>query len=65
MSANEAERLSRTLFEARELLDMYADVVFQMTDRHDPWINSTRDGIDAYRRERGWSPNGFGGEVDS
>jgi hypothetical protein len=54
--------LSALLFNARELLDMYGSTVFQMTDRRDRWVYGTRDQIDAYRAERGWSPNGYGGE---
>lgn len=62
---NDAARLSRLLFEARELLDMYFDTVKGITGKEDPWIKSTRAEIDAYRAERGWSPHGFGGESDT
>jgi hypothetical protein len=54
--------LSALLFNARELLDMYGSTVFQMTDRRDKWVYGTRDQIDAYRAERGWPTNGYGGE---
>jgi hypothetical protein len=54
--------LSALLFNARELLDMYGDTVFHMTDRKDPWVYGIRDQIDAYRAERGWPTNGYGGE---
>jgi hypothetical protein len=50
-------RLSRMLWEAREIADMMADIT-----RDSTWPAQVRDEIDAYRAERGWSPNGFGGE---
>jgi hypothetical protein len=30
----------------------------------DPWSQRVRDEIDAYRTERGWNPDGFGGESE-
>ena len=54
---------SRLLFEAREIADMFADVVKARTGQEDPWTARVRDEIDAWRRERGWSPDGFGGET--
>lgn len=62
VKAFEPTALSALLFNARELLDMYGDTVFHMTDRKDPWVYRTRDDIDAYRAKRGWSPHGYGGE---
>jgi hypothetical protein len=62
---NEAARLSRLLFDAREAVEMYADVVEGRA-----WLESAAvlrrlvADIDAYRVERGWSPHGFGGETD-
>lgn len=61
---SEAARLSRLLFEARELIDMFGDVVEGRTGKDDTWSRRVRDEIDAYRAERGWSPHGFGGESD-
>ena len=58
---SEAE-LSRLLFDAREIVSMYGDVVHARTGQRDDWCTRTRDGLDAYRAERGWSPHGFGGE---
>lgn len=58
----DAARLSRMLFEARELIDMFADIVEQGGRRPDTWSRRVRAEIDAYRAERGWSPDGFGGE---
>lgn len=55
-------RLSKLLFEARELIDMYADMVRAQTASGYGWPERVRDEIDAYRAEHGWSPNGFGGE---
>lgn len=54
--------LSKLLFEARESLDMYADVVEARSGRKTPYLLELVARIDAYRAERGWSPNGFGGE---
>lgn len=70
---SEAKRLSKLLWNARELCDMYGDIVSEPSmshlTNHDQlgrnWAHRTRDEIDAYRAERGWSPNGFGGEMDS
>lgn len=62
---NDAAELSRLLFEAREQIDMWADVVEARTSKP---ANYTRDlvkRIDLYRAERGWSPHGFGGESDA
>lgn len=61
---NEAQRLSRMLFHARESIEMFADVVEVRTGRPDTFNRNLRDEIDAYREEHGWSPNGFGGEED-
>jgi hypothetical protein len=50
------------LFEARELIDMFGDLVESRMGKPDEWARRVRDEIDAYRAERGWSPHGFGGE---
>lgn len=60
MGAN--SRLSRLLFEAREIASMFADVVEVRTGRTDDWSRRVVADIDAYRAEQGWSPDGFGGE---
>lgn len=58
-----AARLSRMLFEARELADMYGDILKARGLPSSPgWPHRLRDEIDAYRSEQGWSPDGFGGE---
>lgn len=60
----DAARLSLLLWEARELIDMFADTM----EAREPLLaahvypREIRDKIDAYREEQGWSPNGFGGE---
>lgn len=59
---SEAARLSKMLFEAREQCDMWADVVETSTGQSDTTVRRLVAEIDAYRAERGWSPNGFGGE---
>lgn len=60
----EAARLSRLLFDARELVEMYGDVVEARTGRPDQYSRRVRDEIDTYRAEHGWSPDGFGGEQE-
>jgi glutamine synthetase len=54
--------LSRLLFEARESVEMWADVVEARTGKADNYTRGLVARIDAYRAERGWSPHGFGGE---
>lgn len=55
--------LSRLLFEARELIDMWGDIVGGCEGEESAeYVWRVRDRIDAYRAERGWSPHGFGGE---
>lgn len=61
---SEAARLSKLLFDARESVEMFADVVEARTGRRDEFNRRLVVDIDAYRAERGWSPNGFGGETD-
>ena len=61
---NEAARLSKLLFESRELIEMFSDIVESRTDRTDEWSRRVVADIDAYRAERGWHPEGFGGERD-
>jgi excisionase family DNA binding protein len=59
---SDSERLSRMLFEARERIEMHAELVEQATGRPDDWGRRLVRQIDEYRAERGWSPHGFGGE---
>jgi hypothetical protein len=57
--AGDNARLSKLLFEARELVDM-----LRVITHDDGWPLRVREDIDAYRAERGWSPHGFGGEEE-
>jgi len=58
---SDERRLSKLLFEAREQLDMFADIMqSQIGQALGP--RRVRDEIDAYRNERGWSPHGYGRE---
>lgn len=61
----EAARLSKLLFTARELIDMYADMMVSSQPQLQAHVypRAIRDEIDEYRAEKGWSPNGFGGET--
>ncbi len=62
-TVSEDARLSRLLFEARELAEMLADIVeMRGRGRKDDWSRRFIAEVDAYRAERGWSPHGFGGE---
>lgn len=60
---NSAE-LSKLLFEARELVEMFADVTERRTGREDGWSRRVVIEIDSYRAGRGWASDGFGGEDD-
>jgi hypothetical protein len=56
--------LSRLLFEARDIIDMFGDMVERQSGQSDPWSRRVRDEIDTYRAEQGWSPDGFDIEKD-
>lgn len=58
----EAAKLSRLLFDAREQIEMWADVVERGTGQPADHLRRLVAEIDAYRAEHGWSPHGFGGE---
>jgi hypothetical protein len=58
--ASHDQQLSRLLFEARELISMQTDTVESRTGKTDDWGRRVVREIDDYRRERGWSPDGFG-----
>lgn len=60
--SSEAARLSKLLFEARELIDMLGVIVESKAGIPDRWSARVRDEIDAYLAERGWGSHGFGGE---
>lgn len=50
------------LWDAREIIDMYASVIRARSGLDPADLLKVRDRIDAYRAEQGRSPNGFGGE---
>jgi hypothetical protein len=54
--------LSKLLFEARELIEMFADVVESRTGAVDASMRVVVCRIDEYRAGRGWNPDGFGAE---
>jgi len=58
----ENQRLSRMLWDAREHLSMWSDVVEIRSGTKDVSLTRLIAEIDTYRAERGWSPDGFGGE---
>lgn len=62
MAWTETQRLSKLLYEARDVIDMYLAIIERRLDKPDHYSRRVRDEIDAYRAERGWSPDGFGGE---
>ena len=59
---SENARLSKLLFDSREAAEMYADIVKARTGMDPDNLRQLVADIDAYRAERGWNPNGFGGE---
>lgn len=61
-STNPAQELSKLLFEARESLDMWADVV-RAQYKDDPYLRDLIARIDAYRAAQGWRSNGYGNEL--
>lgn len=62
MDREERQRLSKMLFEARETIEMFGDVVWVREGRADKRLEQLIAEIDSYRHEQGWSPNGYGGE---
>ena len=60
---NQNARLSKMLFDARENLDMWADVVEAKSGQPAKQVRDLIAEIDLYRAEAGWSPHGFGGET--
>ena len=61
----DAPRLSKMLFESREAVEMYADIVESRTGAEDTWLRRLVNEIDLYRQQRGWSRHGFGNEASS
>lgn len=58
----EAQQLSALLYQARESLEMWADVVESRAGQPDSYTRGLVRQIDEYRAERGWPANGWGGE---
>lgn len=58
----QAAALSRMLFEARELVDMYADTIEGESGKPMTQARRLVGEIDSYRAGRGWNAHGFGGE---
>jgi hypothetical protein len=54
------DELSRLLFEAREQISMWGDVVENRVGRRDPYVDELVKRIDEFRAAQGWDPNGFG-----
>jgi hypothetical protein len=65
MSEEEARRLSKLLFEARESISMWADVVEARYGARDRYNRALVQKIDDFRAEHGWNPHGYGGEQAS
>jgi len=58
----DAVLLSKLLFESRELIEMFSDIVEARTAKTDDWSRRVVREIDAYRDKQGWPQYGFGGE---
>lgn len=62
MNKDEAKKLSKLLFECRELISMHGGMVMAQTGMVSRWETRVVKEVDDYRSEKGWSPDGFGGE---
>ena len=60
---HDAKELSKLLFEARESLTMWADVVESQSGVPDTYTRGLVDQIDVYRSRFGWNPDGYGHET--
>jgi 2-phospho-L-lactate transferase/gluconeogenesis factor (CofD/UPF0052 family) len=54
--------LSKLLWDSRELVSMFGDVVDSRIPGDSTWAKRLVKEIDAFRSAQGWSPDGFGGE---
>ena len=63
--SKDAKLVSRLLFEARERVEMSADVVEIQSGKTDTWGRRLIAEIDTYRTSQGWSPYGFGDEEEN
>jgi hypothetical protein len=57
---NGDHELDALLWDAREQIAMWGDVVAHRFGRRDPSVDRVRDRIDDFRARRGWSPDGPG-----
>lgn len=62
LPTTDAAALSRLLFDAREAVEMLADIISQRSSTAENSFRRLVAEIDTYRTSRGWSPDGFGGE---
>jgi hypothetical protein len=60
----DSARLSKLLWEAREICEKYYHTTLGLHVKRDDSVLRVYSDIDDYRAERGWSPNGFGGETE-
>jgi hypothetical protein len=63
MTEHEARTLSQMLFDARERVEMSIPAIERVTGKTDRHGRELVTQIDAYRRAKGWNPDGFGGET--
>ena len=59
---NQAAKMSKMLFDARESIQMFYETVEHRTGQMDYYNRGLVDTIDDYRISHGWNPYGFGGE---
>lgn len=62
MDPTENEKLSKLLFDARESIEMFVDILERRTKAVALYERGIIKQIDEYRKTKGWSPHGFGGE---
>lgn len=54
------EELSRLLYEAREQISMWSDVIERRAGRRDTYVDGLVQRIDEFREEQGWDRDGYG-----
>lgn len=59
---SENARLSKMLYESREAIEMFSDMVEIRLGERDKYLDGIVRNIDEFREEKGWNPSGFGGE---
>lgn len=68
LDSEEAQRLSKLLWECQEQCEMYAELIalrssFGTTDASMSWPTRVARDVKAWRAEMGWSVSGFGNEA--